>query len=108
MKQLVPWLVCVFLAVTTVAFGVGFYAAQRNATAANSKLKARDRLAEQTAERLLPVPSLRSVQRYGAPYNVTITCTVAGSSDGPDRRAPLDLSAGPRPGDVYVKTCLAK
>ncbi len=106
--RLVPWLGCAFLTVTTIAFGVAFYSAQRYANTANAKLEARDRLAEQTAERLLPVPSLRTVQAYGAPYNVTITCTVAGSSDGGNSRVPLDLSGGPRPGDVYVKTCLAR
>lgn len=52
------------------------------------------------------VPELRSVQRFGAPYNVTVVCEVTGSSEGAGgRRVPLSLQAGVRPGDLYVKTC---
>lgn len=106
--RLVPWLACAFLTVTTIMFGTAYVAAERNAADVKAQLAARDRLEEQTAARFLPIPSARTVQFYGPPYNVTITCEVAGSGEGDNgARTALDMDRAPLPGDVYRKTCRA-
>jgi len=100
-------------AAVTALFVLAGYVAVHNLHAARD---ARERLAdlqrsiaakERSREQLLQaVPNSRTVSDYGAPYNVRVVCTVAGSVNGPHAtRRPLDLHGTPRPGDVYVKTC---
>lgn len=83
----------------------------QNATTAAVSYAAVLRLKAQTEQaarlRYQPVPRLRTVNTYGAPYNFTIVCTVKGSSAAGDTRVPLDPDVGPTVGDVYVKTCRA-
>jgi hypothetical protein len=54
----------------------------------------------------LPVPGARTVSEYHSPFNVRVVCDVTGSVRGANgARLPLNLSAAPKPGDLYVKTC---
>lgn len=106
--RLVPWLVALFCLVAAVAFAVAGYASERNAESVKRQLEARDRLADQTAARFLPIPSATTSETYGPPYNVTIRCEVEGSGEGENgARVRLDLSRAPVSGDVYRKTCRA-
>lgn len=89
-------------------FGTAYFAAERNAADAKARLVGRDRLEAQTAARFLPIPSAATVDAFGAPYNITVRCSVAGSGEGENgSRVPLDMSRAPLPGDVYRKTCRA-
>lgn len=109
MKQLVPWLCCAFLTVSTLTFAAAFFAADRYGDKQHRQVEAFQRFHDDQQARLLPVPSLASTSVYGAPYNLTIKCEVAGSSEGQNgSRVPLDVDGGPRVGDVYVKTCTAR
>jgi len=109
-EGLVAAVVCALVTALVVVLG---YAAVHEAALAHD---AQRRLADAqrstaTAERakggiFQAVPGSRTVSDYGAPYNVRVVCTVAGSVNGPHAtRRPLDLHGTPRPGDVYVKTC---
>ena len=59
---------------------------------------------QRIARRRIPAPQMRTTSTYPAPYNLEIICTVAGSSK---TGKPLDSTVGPKPGDLYVKTCRA-
>lgn len=107
MKAL-PWIIAMCCAIVAICLGAALLVDASGARKAERRVRLLDQLRAQDAARLLPVPSLRTSQSYGAPYNVTIVCTVAGSSEGQDDdRVPLDPDGAPRPGDLYVKTCRA-
>jgi hypothetical protein len=50
-----------------------------------------------------PVPGSSTTADHGPPWNVHIVCVTTGSVR--NGAAPLDLNVGPRPGDMYVRTC---
>ena len=107
MRLIAAVCVAAFLTVYGIAVTVAYLSASSAEQHAQAKLDAAVLLQDQAAAARIPVPSLRTVQAYGAPYNVTITCTVAGSSEATAGRVPLDPDGAPRPGDLYVKTCRA-
>lgn len=106
--KLAPWLAVILLVVYGAVVTEGYFSASREAAAAKREVAAVDVFREQQERRLIPVPALKTVDEYGSPYNVTITCTVAGSAEGQNgSRVPLNVDAPPHPGDLYVKTCHA-
>lgn len=106
--RLLPWLACLFAVVVAASLAVALARDATGARAARDRVKAFERLKEQDDARLIPVPALKTSETFGAPYNVTIVCTVAGSGEGENgARIPLDTSDAPHPGDLYVKTCRA-
>lgn len=101
------WIAAVVLGVYATGMTVGYVAAARYAQTANGRLEAAERLDVKAADVFRPLPEARTVDVFGAPYNVTITCTVEGSALRNGGRVPLDLGREPLPGDVYRKTCRA-
>ena len=106
-------LALVFCAGVTALLVILGYIAQYNAQAARdarARLEAlqRSTTAAERARKALyrPVPHSRTVNVFGAPFNVRVVCTISGSVRAKDgTRKPLDLAAKAQPGDVYVKTC---
>lgn len=74
-----------------------------------ASVRAENRLRDATSRKMTalfqPAPSGRSSQDLGAPFNVTIVCSISGSTVRNGARVPLDLNAAPGVGDVYRKTC---
>jgi hypothetical protein len=110
LHSVIAFVVCAIVTALVVVLG---YLAIHNAAAARDAERRLGDLQRSTAAAesaragmYRAVPHSRTVSDYGAPYNVRVVCTVAGSVGGPNgTRRPLDLKGTPRPGDVYVKTC---
>lgn len=73
-----------------------------------NKADSYEKAAAARAARLLPAPKFSEDVEYGPPYNVRVECRVKGSRIVNGERVPLDPNKPPKPGDVFVKTCLGK